>query len=69
MIKKKLKECWDYEEKFGNLALARVELDFDDGVKYNYKKVEHWTDGMFYVVLADSKYNMMDWLKVKRFQK
>ena len=42
MIKKKLKECWDYDEKFGNLALARVELDYDDGVKYNYRKPIHF---------------------------
>lgn len=33
----------------------RVELDLDDGVKVNYRKLQTAYDGEFYEVLADSK--------------
>ena len=52
---KQLKECRDYDEKIGHLALSRVELDLDDGVKVNYRKLQTAYDGEFYEVLADSK--------------
>lgn len=68
-LQKQLKECRDYDEKIGHLALARTELDLDDGVKYNYKKVQLGTDGKFYEVLADSKAIMMDDKKFKDFKK
>ncbi len=68
-LQKQLKECRDYDEKIGHLALARTELDLDDGVKYNYKKVQLGTDGKFYEVLADSKAIMMDDKKFKEFKK
>jgi len=68
-LQKQLKECRDYDEKIGHLALARTELDLDDGVKYNYKKVQIGTDGKFYEVLADSKAIMMDDKKFKDFKK
>lgn len=68
-LQKQLKECRDYDEKIGHLALARTELDLDDGVKYNYKKVQLGTDGKFYEVLADSKAIMMDDKKFKNFKK
>ena len=68
-LQKQLKECRDYDEKIGHLALARTELDFDDGVKYNYKKVQLGTDGKLYEVLADSKAIMMDDKKFKDFKK
>ncbi len=54
-LQKQLKECRDYDEKIGHLALSRIELDLDDGVKANYRKVQTARDGRFYEVLADSK--------------
>lgn len=54
-LQKQLKECRDYDEKIGHLALSRIELDLDDGVKVNYKKIQTANDGRFYEVLADSK--------------
>jgi hypothetical protein len=52
---KQLKECRDYDEKIAHLALARISLDLDDGVKVNYRRLQTGTDGKFYEVLADSK--------------
>ena len=52
---KQLKECRDYDEKLTHLALARTELDLDDGVKVNYRKLQTTPDGKFYEVLAQSK--------------
>lgn len=54
-LQKQLKECREYDEKIGHLALSRIELDLDDGVKVNYRKVQTATDGKFYEILADSK--------------
>lgn len=54
-LQKQLKECREYDEKIGHLALSRIELDLDDGVKVNYRKVQTASDGKFYEVLADSK--------------
>ncbi|WEG34879.1 BREX-1 system adenine-specific DNA-methyltransferase PglX [Amygdalobacter indicium] len=54
-LQKQLKECREYDEKIGHLALSRIELDLDDGVKNNYRKVQTASDGKFYEVLADSK--------------
>lgn len=54
-LQKQLKECREYDEKIGHLALARIELDLDDGVKVNYRKVQTAADGKFYEILADSK--------------
>lgn len=52
---KQLKECRDYDEKLAHLALSRIDLDLDDGVKKNYRKIQTANDGKFYEVLADSK--------------
>ena len=49
------KECREYDEKISHLALSRIELDLDDGVKVNYRKLQTAQDGKFYEVLADSK--------------
>ena len=68
-LQKQLKECRDYDEKIGHLALVRTELDLDDGVKYNYHKLQMGSDGKFYEVLADSKAIMMDDKKFKEFKK
>ena len=54
-LQKQLKECRDYDEMIGHLALSRIELDLDDGVKVNYRKMQTAADGKFYEVLADSK--------------
>ena len=54
-LTKQLKECRDYDEKLAHLALSRIELDLDDGVKVNYRKLQTANDGKFYEVLADSK--------------
>ncbi len=51
-LQKQLKECHDYDEKIGHLALSRIELDLDDGVKVNYEKVQTAKDGRKYQVLA-----------------
>ncbi len=67
-LQKQLKECRDYDEKIGHLALARTELDLDDGVKYNYRKIQIGSDGKLYEVLADSNSIMMDEKKYKEFK-
>ena len=52
---KQLKECREYDEKMAHLALSRIALDLDDGIKVNYRKMQTAADGKFYEVLADSK--------------
>lgn len=54
-LAKQLKECREYDEKISHLALSRIELDLDDGVKVNYRKLQTAQDGKFYEVLADIK--------------
>ena len=54
-LAKQLKECREYDEKIAHLALSRIELDLDDGVKVNYRKIQTARDGKFYEVLADSR--------------
>lgn len=54
-LQKQLKECREYDEKISHLALGRIELDLDDGVKVNYRKVQTGRDGKLYEVLANSK--------------
>ena len=54
-LQKQLKECRDYDEMIAHLALSRIDLDLDDGVKVNYRKIQTAADGKFYEVLADSK--------------
>lgn len=68
-LQKQLKECREYDEKISHLALDRIELDLDDGVKYNYRKIQTGSDGKFYEVLADSKSIMMDAKKYADFKK
>ena len=51
-LQKQLKECQEYDEKVGHLALSRIEIDLDDGVKVNYEKVQTARDGKKYQVLA-----------------
>ena len=54
-LAKQLKECREYDEKIAHLALSRIELDLDDGVKVNYRKIQTSRDGKLYEVLADSR--------------
>lgn len=49
---KQLKETKDYDEKIAHLALARIAIDLDDGVKVNYEKMQTGTDGKKLDVLA-----------------
>ena len=42
---KQLKECKDYDDRLGHIALARIPIDLDDGVKFNYEKVQTGVDG------------------------
>jgi hypothetical protein len=37
---KQLKETKEYDEKIAHLALSRIEINLDDGVKMNYEKVQ-----------------------------
>ena len=34
-LQKQLKECKEYDERIAHLALARISIDLDDGVKVN----------------------------------
>lgn len=51
-LQKQLKECREYDGKIAHLALARIELELDDGVKVNYEKVQTAADGKKYPVLG-----------------
>lgn len=42
---KQLKECKDYDDRLGHIALAQIAIDLDDGVKLNYEKVQTGVDG------------------------
>lgn len=42
---KQLKETKEYDEKIAHLALSRIVIDLDDGVKVNYEKVQTGQDG------------------------
>ena len=47
-----LKEVRDYDAKIAHVALSRVEIDLDDGVKVNYEKVQKGPDGKSLGILA-----------------
>jgi len=49
---KQLKETKDYDEKIAHLALSRIAIDLDDGVKVNYEKVQTGQDGKKLDILA-----------------
>ena len=42
---KQLKETKDYDEKLAHIALSRITIDLDDGLKVNYEKVQTGQDG------------------------
>lgn len=54
-LTKQLKECRDYDERIGHMALERVPIDLDDGVKVNYEKVQTDSNGQFHQILAKMK--------------
>ena len=35
----------EYDEKIAHLAISRIAIDLDDGVKVNYEKVQTGQDG------------------------
>lgn len=39
-LQKQLKECREYDKKIAHLALSSIELDLDDGVKVNHRKIQ-----------------------------
>lgn len=49
---KQLKETKEYDEKIAHLALSRIDIDLDDGVKVNYEKVQTGQDGKKLDILA-----------------
>lgn len=49
---KQLKECKEYDEKLGHIALSRISIDLDYGVKVNYEKVQTDNNGRKYQILA-----------------
>ena len=51
-LMKQLKEARDYDAKIAHIALSRVEIDLDDGVKVNYEKVQKGPDGKSLGILA-----------------
>ena len=51
-LTKQLQETKEYDEKIAHLALARISIDLDDGVKVNYEKVQTDADGKKLNVLA-----------------
>lgn len=51
-LKKQLQETREYDEKITHLALARISIDLDDGVKVNYEKIQTDTNGKKLEVLA-----------------
>lgn len=44
-LQKQIKETKDYDAKVAHLALSRIDIDLDDGVKANYEKVQTAPDG------------------------
>ena len=54
-LRKQTKECADYAQKLSHLANYRLDIDLDDGVKVNYRKVQTDPNGKFFEILADSK--------------
>lgn len=49
---KQLKKTKEYDEKIAHLALTRISIDLDDGVKANYEKIQTGTDGRKLEVLS-----------------
>ncbi len=54
-LSKQLKESKDYDAKIAHLALSRIDIDLDDGVKVNYEKVQTGQDGKKIAILTAIK--------------
>ena len=54
-LTKQLKESKDYDAKIDHLALSRIDIDLDDGVKVNYEKVQTGQDGKKIEILTAIK--------------
>jgi len=51
-LQKQLKETKDYDTLLAHIALSRIDIDLDDGVKVNYEKVQTGRDGKKMQILA-----------------
>ena len=51
-LQRQLKETKEYDAKIAHIALSRIEIDLDDGVKVNYDKVQTSRDGKKLEILA-----------------
>ena len=51
-LQRQLNETRDYDARLGHIALSRIEIDLDDGVKVNYEKVQTGRDGKKVAVLG-----------------
>lgn len=51
-LQKQIKETKDYDAMVAHLALSRIDIDLDDGVKVNYEKVQTALDGKKMQILA-----------------
>lgn len=51
-LTKQLKETKEYDEKIAHLALTRISIDLDDGVKVNYEKLQTDKEGRKLEVLS-----------------
>ncbi len=54
-LSKQLKESKDYDAKIAHIALSRIGIDLDDGVKVNYEKVQTGQDGKKIAILTAIK--------------
>ena len=54
-LTKQLKETRDYDQRLAHIALARIPIDLDDGVKVNYEKVQTAPDGRVLEILTAIK--------------
>ena len=54
-LQKQLKETQDYDKLVAHLALSRVDIELDDGVKVNHEKVQISADGKKMSILAKLK--------------
>ena len=54
-LTKQMKETRDYDQKIAHLALARISIDLDDGVKVNYEKIQTAPDGKKLAILTAIK--------------
>ena len=51
-LSKQLKEAKDYDAEIAHIALSRIDIDLDDGVKVNYEKIQTDRDGKKMKILA-----------------